>query len=127
MADRRRDLSLYLFNRLQRQGESPYRMFSLLLRQFRLISRVKALAADHDYPEIASRGRDNPPFLVTKVHLSGAEIFAERLRISIFLELKKAQVELHSSRYMDEGDYQGWILERLIVERNRMTGSTSWN
>jgi len=114
VADRRRDISLYLLNRLMRQGESPYRLYSLLLRQFRLIARVKALSADHDYPSIASRV-GIPPFLVSKCLQQAKRFSAERLR-SIFLEFKKAQVELHSSRYLGENEYQGSVLEMMVVK-----------
>ena len=113
VADRRRDLSLYLFNRLMRQGESPLRVFNLLLRQFRLIARVKSLAVNHDYQQMAKR-LGVPPFLVSKCIQQAKRFSAERLR-STFLEFKQAQVELHSSSYMNEREYQGAILEILIT------------
>ncbi|HEY5503297.1 MAG TPA: DNA polymerase III subunit delta [Candidatus Anoxymicrobiaceae bacterium] len=114
VADRRRDLSLYLLNKLIRQGESPQRIFSLLLRQFRLIARTKSLARDHEYGDIAST-LGIPPFLVGKCLKQSARFSAERLR-SAFGEFRRAQVEMHSNRYLGEKEYQGAILEMLIVK-----------
>jgi DNA polymerase-3 subunit delta len=114
VADRRRDLSLYLLNRLLRQGESPQRIFSLLLRQFRLIARCKSMAHDHEYGEIASV-LGIPPFLVGKCLKQSSKFSSERLR-SAFGEFKRAQVEMHSNRYLGEKEYQGAILEMLIVK-----------
>lgn len=113
VAERRRDLSLYLLNKLIQQGESPHRIFSLLLRQFRMIAKVKSLAADHDYRQIASRV-GIPPFLVSKCMQQSKRFSSERLR-SVFMEFKRAQVELHSSKYLGEREYQGSVLEMLIV------------
>ncbi len=114
VADRRRDLSLYLLNRLIRQGESPHRIFSLLLRQFRLISRAKVLAGNHDYSAIASE-LGVPPFLVGKCVQQSKRYSAERLR-SAFSELMRARVEMHSASYLPEGEYQAHVLEFLIVK-----------
>ena len=113
VADRRRDLSLYLLNRLMRQGESPMRAFNMLLRHFRLIARVKSLAAEHDYPQMASR-LGVPSFLVGKCVRQSKRFSSERLR-SAFLEFKQAQVELHSTSYLNEKEYQSSITERLIT------------
>ena len=113
VADRRRDLSLYLFNRLMRQGESPLRVFNMLLRHFRLIARVKSLAAEHDYQQMASR-LGVPAFLVGKCIQQSKRFSSERLR-STFLDFKQAQVELHSSSYLNEREYQSSITERLIT------------
>lgn len=114
VADRRRDLSLYLLNKLVRQGESPHRIFSLLLRQFRLIARCKSLSHDHEYGQIASV-LAIPPFLVGKCLKQSSKFSSERLR-SAFGEFKVAQVELHSNRYLGEKEYQTAILEMLIVK-----------
>jgi DNA polymerase-3 subunit delta len=114
VADRRRDLSLYLFNRLVRQGESPLRVFNLLLRQFRLIARVKSLTATQDYQQMASR-LAVPPFLVSKCVQQAKRFSSGRLR-SAFLEFKLAQVDLYSSSYLDEKSYQSAELERLITK-----------
>ncbi len=113
VADRRRDLSLYLLNRLLRQGESPEKIFSLLLRQFRLIARCKSLSMDHDYGAIASQ-LGIPPFLVGKCIQQARKYSSDRLR-SAFGEFKRAQIEMHSSSYMAEPGYQGHVLETLIV------------
>lgn len=113
VADRRRDLALYLFNRLIRQGESPQRLFNLLLRQFRLISRVKSLSLDHDYGEIAGRV-GIPPFVVGKCAQQSKRYSSERLR-GLFGEFKKAQVEMHSTKYLSEREYQESVMELLIA------------
>ncbi|MCJ7653087.1 MAG: DNA polymerase III subunit delta [Actinobacteria bacterium] len=113
VADRRRDLSLYLFNRIVRQGESPMRVFNILLRQFRLIARVKSLATNHDYQQMASR-LGVPPFLVRKCVQQAKRFSSGRLR-STFQEFRHAQVELHSSNYMNESEYQSAVLETLIT------------
>lgn len=113
VADRRRDVSLYLLNRLVRQGESPERIFSLLLRQFRLISRAKALARDHEYGAIASV-LGVPPFVAGKCIRQSQKFSADRLR-SAFSEFRRAQVEMHSNRYLAEKEYQSSILEIMIV------------
>jgi len=113
VADRRRDLSLYLLNKLVNQGESPQRIFSLLLRQFRLIARCKSLAHDHEYGQIA-QVLGIPPFLVGKCMKQATRFSPERLR-SAFGEFKRAQVEMHSNRYLAEKEYQAAILEMLIV------------
>jgi DNA polymerase III subunit delta len=113
VADRRRDLSLYLLNRLLRQGESPERIFSLLLRQFRLIARCKALSAEHDYGMIASE-LGIPPFLVGKCIQQSKKYSSDRLRSSLG-EFKRAQVEMHSSGYISEPAYSAHVLETLIV------------
>ena len=114
VADRRRDLSLYMLNRLIRQGESPHRIFSLLLRQFRLIARCKSLAHDFEYGQIASVV-GIPPFLVGKCLKQATRFSSESLR-SAFGEFKVAQIEMHSNRYLGEKEYQGAILEMLIVK-----------
>lgn len=114
VAGRRRDVSLYLFNQLMRQGESPQRVFNMLLRQFRLIARVKALLQDHNYQEIASRV-GIPPFLVGKCAEQAKRFSSDRLR-GIFLELRDAQEELHSSKYLSEREYQSCILEMLVLK-----------
>ena len=113
VADRRRDLSIFLLNRLIRQGESPQRIFNLLLRQFRLIARCRSLAAGHEYPAIATE-LSIPPFLVGKCVQQSKRFSAERLR-SAFGEFKRAQVEMHSTKYLPDADYQAHVLEMLIV------------
>lgn len=113
VADRRRDLSLHSLNVLTRQGESPQRIFNLLLRQFRMIARVKALASEHGSQEIASQV-GIPPFLVNKCLQQAKRFSSDRLR-SLFLKFRKAQVELHSIKYLEEKDYQNSILEMLIL------------
>ena len=113
VADRRRDISLYLLNRLIMQGESPQRIFSLLLRQFRLIAKCKSLSHDYEYGQIASV-LGIPPFLVGKCLKQSSRFSPERLR-SAFGEFKRAQVEMHSNRYLGEREYQGAMLEMLIV------------
>lgn len=113
VADRRRDLSLYLLNKLMMQGESPQRIFSLLLRQFRLISRCKSLGRDCEYGQIASV-LGIPPFLVGKCIKQSSRFSSEKLR-SAFGEFKRTQVDLHSNRYLAEKEYQGAMLEMLIV------------
>jgi DNA polymerase-3 subunit delta len=114
VADRRRDVSLYLLNRLVRQGESPQRMFSLLLRQFRLISRCKAMGRDRDYGDIASE-LGIQPFLVGKCLKQAGKFSTERLRAA-FGEFRRAQVEMHSNRYLPEKEYYSAVLEMLIVK-----------
>ena len=113
VAERRRDLALYLFNRLMRQGETPQRLFGLLLRQYRLISRVKSLSGDHDYGEIAGKV-GVPPFIVGKCLQQSKRYSSERLR-GLFAEFKRAQVEMHSTRYLPEREYQESVIEMLIV------------
>lgn len=113
VAERRRDLALYLFNRLMRQGESPQRLFGLLLRQYRLISRVKSLSSDHDYGEIAS-SVGVPPFIVSKCLQQSKRYSAERLR-GLFGEFRRAQLELHSTKYLPDREYQETVMEMLIV------------
>ncbi len=113
VADRRRDLSLYLLNRLVMQGESPHRIFSLLLRQFRLIARCKSLSHDHEYGQIASI-LGIPPFLVGKCLKQSAKFSPERLR-SAFGEFRRTQLEMHSTRYLGEREYLSAMLEMLIV------------
>jgi DNA polymerase-3 subunit delta len=113
VADRRRDISIYLLNILLRQGESPERIFGLLLRQFRLIARCKSLSVDHDYAAVASQ-LGIPPFLVSKCLQQARKYSSDRLR-SAFGEFKRAQIELHSSGYMGEPDYRAHVLEKLIV------------
>lgn len=114
VADRRRDRALYLFNRLMRQGESPQRLLGLLLRQFRLISRVKALSLNHDYGEIAGRV-GVPPFVVSKCARQAKRFSPERLR-GLFGEFRRTEVELHSTRYLPEKEYQESVIEMLIVK-----------
>lgn len=114
VADRRRDLSLYLLNRLIRQGESPQRIFSLLLRQFRLIARCKSIGKTHEYGEIASV-LGIPSFLVGKCMKQATRFSSDRLRGS-FGDFAKAQVEMHSNRYLPDKEYQSAILEMLIVK-----------
>ncbi|MHB8895209.1 MAG: DNA polymerase III subunit delta [Candidatus Geothermincolia bacterium] len=113
VADRRRDLSLYMLNRLIMQGESPQRIFSLLLRQFRLIARCKSMSHDYEHGQIAS-ALGIPPFLVGKCLKQSSKFSSERLR-SAFGEFKKTQVEMHSNRYLAEKEYQASMLEMLIV------------
>jgi DNA polymerase III subunit delta len=114
VASRRRDTSLYLLNRLMRQGESPQRIFSLMLRQFRLIARCKSMSHDHDYGQIAST-LSIPPFLVGKCLKQATRFSTERLRAA-FDEFEKAQVQMHSNRYLGDREYQSLILEMLIVK-----------
>lgn len=114
VADRRRDISLYMLNRLLRQGESPQRVFSLLLRQFRLIARVKALATEKDNRAIAS-DLGVPPFVVGKCMRQSKRFSPDRLR-AVFGEFKRAQLELHSSKYLGEREYNSVVLENLIVK-----------
>jgi DNA polymerase III subunit delta len=114
VADRRRDIALYLLNRLMRQGESPQRIFSLLLRQYRLIARCKSMSHDHEYAQIAST-LGIPPFLVGKCLKQATRFSPERLRTA-FDEFEKAQVQLHSNRYLSDREYSLLILEMLIVK-----------
>jgi DNA polymerase-3 subunit delta len=113
VADRRRDLSLFLLNRLIGQGENPQRLFGLLLRQFRLISRVKGLANEHDFAEI-SRRVGIPPFVVGKCLQQSKKYSPERLR-AVFGDFRRAQIELHSTKYLGEGEYQKSVLELLVA------------
>ncbi|MBU1672066.1 MAG: DNA polymerase III subunit delta [Actinobacteria bacterium] len=114
VAERRRDISLYLLNRLVQQGESPQRLFSLLLGQFRLIARCKSLASEHAPDEIAGI-LGVPQFRAGKALRQSRRFSAERLR-AVFGEFAGAQVELHSSRYLDDRDYQTHVMEMLIVK-----------
>lgn len=114
VADRRRDVSLYLLNRLVGQGESPQRILGLLLRQFRLISRCKSIGRTHEYGEIA-RSLGIPPFLVGKCLKQATRFSSDRLRRS-FGDFAAAQVEMHSNRYLPDREYQAAILEMLIVK-----------
>ncbi|PKQ27678.1 MAG: DNA polymerase III subunit delta [Candidatus Anoxymicrobium japonicum] len=114
VAERRRDLSLYLLNRLIKQGEGPQKIFNLLLRQFRLIASCKSMQHTHEYGKIASE-LGIPPFLVGKCVKQSTKFSQERLR-SIFGEFKQAQLEMYSGRYLEEGEYQGSILEMLTVK-----------
>lgn len=114
VADRRRDIALSLLNRLARQGESPQRMFALLLRQFRMIARTKALSRDHEYKEIASI-LGVPPFVVGKLLKQSKKYSSKRLR-SVFSQFQRAQVELHSTKYLEEKEYANSILEMLVVQ-----------
>lgn len=113
VADRRRDLSLLLLNRLVNQGENPQNLFNLLLRQFRMIAKVKSLYMTCDQREIASIA-GIPPFLVYKCENQARKYSSERLR-EIFLEFKKAQYELYNVRYLPNIEYQSLIIEKLIV------------
>lgn len=113
VAERRRDLSLLLLNRLVEQGENPQNLFNLLLRQFRMIAKVKSLRMTHDYREIASVA-GIPPFLVSKCDNQARRFSTERLR-EIFLEFKNAQYELYNVRYLPSNEYQSFIIEKLIV------------
>jgi hypothetical protein len=56
-----------------------------------------------------------PPFLVGKCLKQSSRFSPERLR-SAFGEFKRAQVEMHSNRYLGEREYQGTMLEMLIVK-----------
>lgn len=114
VADRRRDLSLLLLNRLVNQGENPQNLFNLLLRQFRMIATVKSLYMTCDQREIASIA-GIPPFLVYKCENQAKRFSSERLR-GIFLEFKKAQFELYNVRYLPSSEYQSLIIEKLIVK-----------
>lgn len=114
VAERRRDTSLFLLNRLVRQGESPHRLFSLLLGQFRLIARCKSLATNNAPDEIAGV-LGVPQFRAGKALRQSRRFSAERLR-AVFGEFAEAQLEMHSSKYLDERDYQTHVLEMLIVK-----------
>jgi DNA polymerase III subunit delta len=114
VADRRRDISLYMLNRLVRQGETSQKIFSLLLRQFRMIARVKALASEYDTGAIASK-LGTPPFVAGKVIRQSKRFSVEHLR-RVFLEFKATQLELFSSGYLDEKDYRTSLLENLIFK-----------
>ena len=114
VADRRRDISLYMLNRLIRQGESPQRIFGLLLRQFRLIARIKVLATERDSGAIASE-MGIPPFVVGKCIRQSKKFSADTLR-KLFSEFKTTQLELYSTGYMEEKEYRTAVLESLIFK-----------
>ncbi|MBU4193598.1 MAG: DNA polymerase III subunit delta [Actinobacteria bacterium] len=114
VADRRRDISLYMLNRLIRQGESPQRIFGLLLRQFRLVARIKALAPERDSGAIAS-DLGIPPFVVGKCIKQSRRFSAYSLR-DLFGEFKSAQLELYSSGYLEDKEYRCSVLENLIFK-----------
>jgi len=113
VAERRRNQSLYLLNKLIMQGESPARILNLLLRQFRLIASVKMLSKEHESSEI-SRMVGIPPFLVAKCLQQARKFTPERLA-SVFQCFRDAQVELHSSAYLEDRLYESMILEKLVV------------
>lgn len=112
VAERRRDTSLYLLNRLMGQGENAHRILNLLMRQFRLIAGCKSLA-DRDYGSIA-RELGIPPFLVGKCLQQSKRFSQERLRRA-FSEFRRAHIELHSTKYLPETEYQGHVLETMIT------------
>ncbi|MBN1289849.1 MAG: DNA polymerase III subunit delta [Actinobacteria bacterium] len=113
VAERRRDVSLLLLNRLISQGENPQNLFNLLVRQFRIIARVKALSHSYGRPEIASIV-GVPPFLVSKCEMQARKYSTGKLR-EIFIEFKNAQMEMHSAKYLPGAEYQSLIMEKLIV------------
>ncbi|GEM_PF-818371 len=117
VADRKKDIALYTLNRIMEYSESAERVFILLLRQFRLISKVKILSRARSPRDIGERLRI-PPFLVNKCLEQSRNFSAERLR-SLFKEFEKANAELHSTRYLPERDYKTHVLENLIL---RITG-----
>ncbi|MBU4175284.1 MAG: DNA polymerase III subunit delta [Actinobacteria bacterium] len=114
VAERRRDISLYMLNRLIRQGESPQRIFGLLLRQFRLIARVKVLATERDSGAIASE-LGIPPFVVGKCIRQSKKFSTDSLR-KLFSEFKTAQLNLYSTGYLEEKEYRTAVLESLIFK-----------
>ena len=114
VAERRRDISLYMLNRLIRQGESPQRIFGLLLRQFRLIARVKVLATERDSGAIASE-LSIPPFVVGKCIRQSKKFSTDSLR-KLFSEFKTAQLNLYSTGYLEEKEYRTAVLESLIFK-----------
>lgn len=113
VAERRRDLSLYILNKLIEQGESPYTILGILLRQFRLISRVNALSRENDRSEI-SRIAGIPPFLVAKCLQQGKRFNQKRLK-KIFQQFRNAYSELHAGSYLGQNEYERSVLEVLIV------------
>lgn len=112
VAGRRRDLSLYLLDKLVMQGESPERLFNLLVRQFRLLARTKALVDSGSASELASRLGVHP-FVAKKCLEQSKRFSADRLRHS-FGELRKAQVELRTSSFLGEREYESLVLEKLV-------------
>lgn len=113
VASRRRDISLYMLNRLMRQGETPQRIFGLLLRQFRLIARVKVLATERDSGAIASE-LGIPPFVVGKCIRQSKKFSTDSLS-RVFSEFKTAQLNLYSTGYLEENEYRTLVLESLII------------
>ncbi|MBN2167900.1 MAG: DNA polymerase III subunit delta [Actinobacteria bacterium] len=113
VAERRRDISLLLLNRLISQGENPQNLFNLLVRQFRIMARVKSLSHSYGRPEIASIV-GIPPFLVNKCESQARKYSTGKLR-EIFIEFKNAQMEMHTAKYLPNTEYQSFILEKLIV------------
>lgn len=112
VAGRRRDLSLYLLDRLLMQGESPERLFSMLLRQFRLLARTKAIIDSGSREDVASRLGVHP-FVAKKCLEQSRRFSADRLRHA-FGELKNAQVEMRTTSFMDDREYESYVLEKLV-------------
>lgn len=112
VANRRKDLALNTLNRIMDQSENAERVFNLLLRQFRLISRVKNLSRKMSPKDIGERLKIQP-FLVSKCLEQSRKFSAGRLA-SLFEEFKRASGELHSGRYLPESEYETHVLEILI-------------
>ncbi len=113
VASRRKGLALNVLNKIMEQSENAERIFSLLLRQFRLISKVKTLSRKMSPRDIGERLKI-PPFLVSKCLEQSRKFSADRLR-SLFEEFMKTNVELHSGRYLPEKEYETYVLEKLIA------------
>lgn len=113
VAERRRDHSLLLLNRLISQGENPQNLFNLLVRQYRIIARVKSLSRSYGRREIASIA-GVPPFLVNKCEVQARKYSATKLR-EIFIEFRNAQIELYTAGFLQGTDYQSLVIEKLIA------------
>jgi len=112
VAGRRRDVSLYLLDRLLMQGESPERLFSMLLRQFRLLARTRAIMDSGSREDVASRLGVHP-YVAKKCLEQSRRFSADRLRHT-FGVLRDAQVEMRTTKFMDDKEYDSYVLEKLV-------------
>lgn len=113
VADRRRDVALYLLERILKQGESPERIFSLLLRQFRLIAKAKSLSSEKSDISQIAQVLGIPGFLAAKAVKQSRKFSTDRLR-DIICDFRDCQEEMHETRFLPEGDYMAFVLDILV-------------
>ncbi len=108
LAGRRRDETIYLLNKILRQGERPRTLLYLIRRQFRLIARAKDMVEETNAAEAASK-LGVPPFVARKCLAEAGRFSREQLR-SVIILLATTEEDMNTGVH-DET----FLLERLAI------------
>lgn len=93
LGQKKKDQALRILNRLIRNGEPPLKVLSMIVRQFRMILKTKALEANRSLVTEFVKELRIPPFIVKKYRQQGARFSMDEIK-KIFRLLHKTDLAI---------------------------------